>query len=86
MNRLLSFKLLAIIILTFVSCSKDSDEPEPAETSVTTSDFSTTMDENPASGQVIGTVSGSANQGTISFSLIEELLPEHYILMLVPEN
>ncbi|SRX76069.1 cadherin repeat domain-containing protein [Aequorivita antarctica] len=72
MNRLLSLKLLVIIILTFVSCSKDSDEPEPAETSVTTSDFSTTMDENPTNGQVIGAVQGSTNQGSISFSLIEQ--------------
>ncbi len=66
--------LLFFSVFTFISCSKDSDEPEQIETqiTVTTQDFSTTMDENPTNGQVIGTVQGNTNQGSITFSITEQ--------------
>ncbi|MCG2420064.1 cadherin repeat domain-containing protein [Aequorivita sp. F47161] len=72
MNRLLTFRIIAAaIILTFISCSKDSDDPVPQEIEITvsTEDFSTTMDENPTNGQIIGTVQGSTNEGAITFSI-----------------
>ncbi|WP_026451887.1 cadherin repeat domain-containing protein [Aequorivita capsosiphonis] len=73
MNRILPFKIIAFIALfTFISCSKDSDEPEQIEKNVLTQDFSTTMDENPTNGQLIGTISGTTNQGTVTFSVIEQ--------------
>ncbi len=74
MNRFLSFKIIAIsFFLAFVSCSKDSDQNRTvSETSITTEDFSKTMDENPSNGQIIGTVKGSTNEGTVSFSITEQ--------------
>lgn len=61
-----------ILILILASCSKDSDEPTITEITVTTSDFLITIDENPESGQVIGTVTGTTNEGAVSFSIIEQ--------------
>ena len=78
MNRFLPFKIIAIsFFLAFVSCSKDSEEPEPVETdiTVTTEDFSKTIDENPTNGQILGTVTGTTNIGNVSF-FIEEQSPE----------
>ncbi|MCB0455675.1 MAG: cadherin repeat domain-containing protein, partial [Aequorivita sp.] len=60
----------AIILLK--ACSKDSDAPNPFEITVTTSDFSKTMDENPSNGQLIGIVSGSTNEGSVTFSITEQ--------------
>lgn len=64
--------LFLLLIFTLSSCSKDSDEPNSEAISVTTSDFSITMDENPNSGQVIGIVQGNTNQGTVTFSITEQ--------------
>ena len=73
MNKFLPFKIIAIsFFFAFVSCSKDSEEPTVSETSITTEDFSKTMDENPADGQVIGTVKGSTNDGAVTFSIIDQ--------------
>lgn len=50
LNTIFTFKTIIIIaFFSFVSCSKDSNEPSPIETpvTVTTADFSITMDENP---------------------------------------
>ncbi|WP_310993223.1 hypothetical protein [Aequorivita marina] len=71
LNNSFSF-LLILSIMVFFSCSKDSDEPEQTEKNVTTQDLSITMDENPTNGQVIGTLSGTTNKGTVSFSIIEQ--------------
>ncbi|MCZ4320200.1 hypothetical protein O4H26_14500 [Aequorivita viscosa] len=75
MNRLLTFRIIAAaIILSFISCSKDSDDPVPQEIEITvsTSDFSITMDENPTNGQIIGSVQGSTNDGAVAFSITEQ--------------
>ncbi|MDN3725543.1 cadherin repeat domain-containing protein, partial [Aequorivita sp. SDUM287046] len=65
--------VIAIVVLSFLSCSKDSnDDSNPFETTVTTSDFSISMDENPSDGFIIGTVSGTTNQGSVTFSIIEQ--------------
>lgn len=64
--------LFLFSIFTLFSCSKDSDDPNPFEITVTTSDFSITMDENPENEQVIGTVSGSTSAGSVTFLLIEQ--------------
>lgn len=69
-NRVLIFFLLSIS--SFISCSKDNDEPEQTEITITASDFSSAMDENPTNGYVIGTVQGSTNQGTVTFSITEQ--------------
>ncbi|GHC54758.1 cadherin repeat domain-containing protein [Ulvibacter litoralis] len=69
---LLKFTLL-FASFAILSCSKDSeDTPEASDITVTTSNFSVTIDENPSEGQVIGTVAGTTNQGTVTFSITEQ--------------
>ncbi len=63
---------LLFSIFTFISCSTDSNDPIPSEVTITTSDFAVTMDENPENGQVIGTVTGSTNEGSVTFSITEQ--------------
>jgi hypothetical protein len=62
-------------ISTLISCSKDSHDPVPQEIEITvsTTDFSITIDENPTIGQVIGSVQGSTNEGTVTFSITEQI-------------
>ncbi|QAA80786.1 cadherin repeat domain-containing protein [Aequorivita sp. H23M31] len=60
--------LLLISVLTLNSCSKDDE----TETTVTTSDFSTIMDEYPPNGELIGTVEGRTNRGSVTFSILEQ--------------
>ena len=73
MRRIISTKFLFLFsIFIMISCSKDSDNAIPTETSITTSDFSITMDENPENGQIIGAIIGETNEGSISFSIIEQ--------------
>ncbi len=73
MNKYIFFRAVVVIIFaTFVSCSKDSDDPNSEAITVITSDFSITMDENPSNGKIIGTVLGSTNQGTVTFSITEQ--------------
>ncbi len=66
-HRLAFFLILSIF--TFISCSKDSDESDSTQINVTTQDFTIIMDEDPTNGQVIGTVFGSTNQGSVTFSI-----------------
>ncbi len=69
----LNLRVLFIIsIILLNSCSKDSDDPVPNEATVTASDFSIAMDENPVNGQIIGTVSGTTNEGSVTFSITEQ--------------
>ena len=79
MNIVSPFKILSVfILLIFISCSKDSDDPqEPIETevTVTTTDFFKTIDENPTNGVAIGSVSGTTNEGSVSFSITEQTPP-----------
>jgi len=67
----LKIGLVLIFFLGLNSCSSDSSD-DPIEITVSTSDFTANIDENPATGQVIGTVSGSTNQGSVIFSITEQ--------------
>ena len=73
MNRITFFSIF-IFIFTLLSCSSEDNNPDPVATpiSVSTQDFSITIDEYPVNGQRIGTVLGSTNDGAITFSLIAE--------------
>ncbi|GHC54747.1 hypothetical protein GCM10008083_18830 [Ulvibacter litoralis] len=62
--------LLVCASLAIISCSKDSEDT--SEVTVTTSNFSVTINENPSEGQLIGTVAGITNQGTVTFSITEQ--------------
>lgn len=71
LNR--TFIIFFLFPLTFlISCSGDDNDSVPMELTVSTSDFSTTMDENPENGHVIGTLRGETNEGTVSFSILEQ--------------
>ena len=68
-------RLKVLFIFSFIllnSCSKDSENPAETTVTVSTSDFLKTMDENPINGQSIGTVSGSTNEGSVTFSITEQ--------------
>ena len=61
-KRLL-FSTAIILLAASLSCKKE----DPI--TVTTADFTTTLDENPANGTAIGTVTGSTNRGSVTFSI-----------------
>lgn len=63
--------LVILSIFIIVSCSKDNNEPEPGIT-VTTTDFFRDMDENPPRGEIIGTITGTTNIGSVTFSILEQ--------------
>ncbi len=56
--------LFALCLLVVVSCSKE-DSPPPQ---LTAADFTTTIEENPQQGDVLGTVVASASEG-VTFSI-----------------
>ncbi|MEP1488726.1 MAG: DNRLRE domain-containing protein [Algibacter sp.] len=58
----IAFILLGLII----SCSEDE------ETTITISNFEVTIDENPSTKQVLGTIDANTNQGYLTFSIIEQ--------------
>ncbi len=65
MNQFKTGAILTFVIaLFFITCGK-----EDAETTVNTSDFSVTIDENPAVGQNLGTASATTNQGDLTYTL-----------------
>lgn len=70
MYKLLPFKIVIFCFVLFLfSCSSDSNEDE---ITVTTQDFTTNMDEYPENRQPIGTVEGSTNQGSVTYSITEQ--------------
>ena len=72
-KNLTLYSLVVFLIIGLNSCRSDSDSSDdPIEVTVTTSDFTTTIDENPTNGQVIGTVAGTTNQGSVTFSITEQ--------------
>lgn len=67
------FSLLVLLsALHLISCSNDDDTPIAVQTDLKVYDFSKALDENPISGFEIGTLLASTNQGSLSFSLIEQ--------------
>ncbi|WP_339701525.1 hypothetical protein [uncultured Marixanthomonas sp.] len=67
--------LFLFTVISNVSCSKDDESTESIEITVTASDFTTTMDENPTNGQVIGQIEASTNEGELSFTLTQQQNP-----------
>ena len=76
------FPLLCILFLGFVTvqCSGGDDDggaydyssPTPAPTTVTASDLTVTINENPTNGDLLGTVNGSTNNGTLQYTLVAQ--------------
>ncbi|WP_339701520.1 hypothetical protein [uncultured Marixanthomonas sp.] len=73
-NSIIYFISLFTIINT-VSCSSDDESLESIQVTVTASDFTTPMDENPRSGQVIGQIEASTNEGDLSFTITQQQNP-----------
>lgn len=72
-NAIFNIKLvLVFIVLSSVSCSKDSDDPSQSGGTVTVSNFTKTLNENPENGLLIGNIVASTNNGTLAFSLVEQ--------------
>jgi hypothetical protein len=64
--------LIALAAFTIVSCSGDDTTDPPIKITVTTANFTATINENPTRGEVIGIVAGSTNQGSVTFSITEQ--------------
>ena len=69
LNHLLTFLFLTFV---FTQCSDNSDDPATPNITVSTSDFTTTIEENPTTGTVLGTIQGTTNSGSVTFSLTSE--------------
>ena len=78
LNNFSTSILCIFTMASLLSCSKDSDsvdsvmDPADTEITVTASNFSTSIDENSPDGQIIGTVTGSTNQGSVIFTITEQ--------------
>jgi len=57
------------ILLLFLACSEND---ETIEITVSISDFGTTIDENPSTGISLGTIEASTNQGSLTYSIVEQ--------------
>ncbi|MEO9966385.1 MAG: cadherin repeat domain-containing protein [Reichenbachiella sp.] len=62
---------LLISILLWVSCSEDELNVED-QVEVTVEDFTATVNDSPADGEVIGTIDAETNLGSLSFSITSE--------------
>lgn len=79
-NWTLGSKLLLLTaVFIFQQCSKGDDAgegygptTEPLVITVTASNFNTNFDENPDNGASIGTIQGSANSGSVRFSIVSQ--------------
>lgn len=63
---------LFLSLFLFQGCGDDSDgDPEP-ESVLLVNDFVVSIDENPAGGQVLGTIDASTTTGSLSFAVTNE--------------
>lgn len=69
----LFFSVLIILFTLFSSCSKDDPKEQEVIVTVQTEDKTFTIDENPTENQSIGTVPGTTNKGSVTFSIIEQI-------------
>lgn len=67
------FSVLITLFTLFSSCSKDDPKAEEVIVNVQTEDKIFTIDENPTENQSIGTVPGTTNQGSVTFSIIQQI-------------
>ena len=69
LKRFIQFILILGVIAHF-SCGSDDDP-----VTVTTADLTTSIDENPSNGDILGTVEGTTNRGTVTFSISSQTPP-----------
>ena len=72
LKSILFKSIILLLTLSLNSCSSDSNTEDEVIIIVNTSNFSTSINENPTNGQVLGTIQGSTNQGSVTFSIIEQ--------------
>lgn len=70
--------LLLSLLVIMISCTNSDEQVIETTTSISASDFSTTINENPATNQSLGTIDATTNQGEISFSIIEQFPNEAF--------
>ncbi len=70
LKKLCSGLLISFSVILFISCSSEDDSSN--ETSVSVADFLITIAENPQVGQLLGTISGSTNQGDVIFQITQQ--------------
>lgn len=66
------FKLYSSVLIIALAIGSCKDE-ELIEVTITTLDFTVTIDENPTEGQVLGQVEGTTNKGNVTFSITSEI-------------
>ena len=71
---------LFLSLSLWISCSEDKVLPEEEEIEVTAENFSATINNNPASGDVIGTLTASTNTGSLIYSLTDESISGAFAL------
>jgi len=67
------YSVLIVLLTLFSSCSKDDPKEQEVIVTVQTEDKTFTIDENPTENQSIGTVPGTTNKGSVTFSIIEQI-------------
>lgn len=69
----IQYIIILFTLFAFLSCSKDEKDTEPVEEiTITATNFTITIDENPQNGQVIGIIDASTNSGTLQFEITQE--------------
>lgn len=63
---------IILLSLIIISCNEDSLTNNQTNITVSTSDFTATIDENPSINQIIGIIEGTTNEGNVEFSIIEQ--------------
>ncbi|NNJ56061.1 MAG: hypothetical protein HKP14_08010 [Bacteroidia bacterium] len=80
MKKIINFKTIMlsmfVVSIAFSACKDDEKTPTPdvttSDTTVACNAFAKTIEENPAANLVLGTLDGTTNKGTPTFSLLSE--------------
>ena len=68
------FKIIIVALtIGLLSCNSDDDEIQKEKIIITGEDFAISIDENPVAGQKIGIVKATSNQGSVIFSITEQI-------------
>lgn len=71
LNKISKIALFMSLLLIGFGCS--DDEPTEPDITVSMSDFSASIDENPDNGATLGTMTASTNNGSVTFEIISQI-------------